>query len=93
MLVFLAQWTLQRLKEECSAVVSVPLKDFTLWELSNGKKAAHLEKQLSSTIQEATLAPEQQVLVEEKVRCWEGRKDTLVLRSSTAWDLYCLRLA
>lgn len=48
-------------------------EDFTLWEVINGAKAAHLERQLSGTIQDAGLFPEQEVLVEKLVRLSSDR--------------------
>lgn len=61
---------MRRLKEECGAVLGLPVEDFTLWELIKGSKAAHLDRQLSGTIQDADLFPEQHVLVEKLVRFW-----------------------
>lgn len=61
------QWTVDRLMDECSAVTKTSQDQFKLWELEGGQKTQDLDKNLSSTIWDANLAPGTHILVDTKV--------------------------
>ena len=61
---FALQWTLDRLKDECSAVTDTVRDKFKIWELEGGLRTEDLDLKLSSTIWDSNLAPGTRILVD-----------------------------